>query len=168
MKVCSICHTGYSADDDFCPLDGSPMVLKDQGGRVVVSWDTKPADEVPTQYVSVPRPGPAAPDNSKWLYALLGGLAAIVVMGGAYFFITGQREQRIPESTVQGSPSPGNSSVTNTSGENRNQGTGSPAINTNTPFDITNKAQGPAMNTNRGAPLERKFRRTYFGTLDAG
>ena len=173
MKVCRVCHTEYTADDDFCPLDGSPLVSKDPGGdRVVVSWDTKPADEVPTRYVSIPRQprrAESGPVNSRWLYVLLGGLAAVVIMGGGYLFFTGQREKN-PEWTGAGGTASTRSAPVNASpGDNRNQNSGAAVTPSNANSEIPNKMSGPATNVMRaGASLERKFRRTYSGTLDTG
>lgn len=169
MKFCPVCNSEYPADDDFCPVDGSQLALKQAGdpGRVVVSWDANPPDEVPTRYVPVPpQPGQAqaAPDNSKWLYALVGGLTAIVLMGGLYIFMTGQREKPPEGNGFQSSSSAVNTPGNKNTGDNRVQTSVDIGAVTNADVTTSNK---PAPNTNTGppSPLQRKFERSYAGDL---
>ena len=76
MKKCPNCNQSFSFDNDFCLDDGTRLVADGLGLQT--------ASEIPTQFIS--RPPLATPahtqDSSKWLYLIVGLLAATVIVGG--------------------------------------------------------------------------------------
>lgn len=157
MKQCSNCKKFYQDDDDFCPEDGSPLGASGNAeNRVVVSWDERPTEPAPRPFVPPPLPHPVPQQgggNNAILYALIGALVAVVVIGGIYILNSG------PDKTTWS-----NTSSASTPGANQ-----SPAVKpANTATPLQNKIP-VATNTNSSgssAKLDRSFRGTFDGTLD--
>lgn len=76
MKKCPNCNQRFSSDNDFCLDDGTPLVADGIGFHM--------SGEMPTQFISRPPLVASAPasDSSKWLYLIVGLLAAMVIVGG--------------------------------------------------------------------------------------
>lgn len=180
MKICPKCNRTYDGDNVFCVEDGTTLIADASQSRVVVSWDDPPSgDEIPTQYVSIPQQPhvqqPAA-DGSRWLYALVGGLCAVIIVGGAYLIINGSRENKPEFARVENSLGPS----TNNSNGASNYDPGN--LGANKPFNPMNSAANlnarsgptapggntmPAINANYNpGKLERNFSRTFYGTVD--
>lgn len=166
MKQCPTCNLIYHADDVFCPNDGSVLV---QQNRVIVSLeDDQP--EILTQHVSVPRQAPAQ-SSPGWLYALLGGLVAIILMGGAYIFVILPRERAEEKAGVDTTSNPANSSVVSspiaTEPIKPAPNAVMPAYNSMKPVNIAPAANvAPAYNAASAAPqIKQRFTQTYSGTV---
>lgn len=133
MKQCSQCHQLYDEDSEFCVSDGSLLVSTSEKNqsRVVVSWDDQQlSGETPTQHVSIPQQASnlqTTPNNSNLLYAVIGGLVAVILIGGAYLFLVVSREKdneksRIEPSNISTNSNPANNSKNgNTTGGERDQ-----------------------------------------------
>ena len=136
MKHCQQCHQLYDEDSEFCVSDGSSLVSAGEKSqsRVVVSLDDQQlGGETPTQYVSIPQKAPnpqTTPNNSNLLYAVIGGLVAVILMGGAYLLLVGSRKKDIEKARVENSNVATNANPANVSnignnatGGERNPGT---------------------------------------------
>lgn len=121
MIYCPKCKRSYEDDNLFCVVDGASLVSlveKDQN-RVVVSWDDDPrGTEIPTQFMSIPQQSgipQSIPNNSNWLYSVIGGLVVIILFGGGYLVLVVSRENaaekpRAENSTVASINKPANTS----------------------------------------------------------
>lgn len=175
MKHCPLCQSVYPVDDVFCPNDGSALVEQEPQGqsRVVVSWDDKP--EIPTQYVSIPQQTPSPippPNNPGWLYALVGVLIAVIVMGMGFFVFVGSRNDdgemvnvnrsNTVTSAYNGVPYTGMQGAAN-----RMANAANAARTPANAMAMAPPANAPASNIARpGAPIERRFSSTFAGTVD--
>ena len=178
------CNQTFDDATDFCVDDGTRLVTtgNQNQSRVVVSWDDQSSiGEIPTQYVSIPQQ-PATPQttpsNPNWLYAVIGGLVAVVIMGGAYLLLVGSREKDIEKTRLENSAPTTNAAssnvvngMLNNIGANRN-GFATNSASANAPANVLANspfmpANAPAANANRGnSPVEKRFRRTFYGTVD--
>lgn len=183
MKHCPKCRQTYDDDGDFCVVDGA--LLASDEGRVFVLQDEDPTGgEIPTQFVAVPHsnvPGSRAADGQKWLYAVIGGLAAIILIGGGYLLATQVREQGTATSNNAARVSPttdlaagnvnnvgANSNARYTrigDGQRGDLGVNTP-VNSNVHSYRPPESNMPANRGRREGPLERRFTRTYSGTID--
>ncbi|GEM_PF-6434215 len=177
MKRCSQCGSFSDDDNLYCVNDGAVLIEVGAAGgeRVVVDWDDR-ADEVPTQFVAVPKSPPqdVTTDNSKFLYGLIGALFAVVVVMGFYLIYTVSRgDQSSASSPTQGTPAPSvtpdpnNIGAANFSANSVRPATNAPA-NTmaaarNTVANVPANAATTAANTS--GSLSRRFERTYSGTV---
>lgn len=178
MKHCPQCRQIYDDDGIFCVADGATL-FDGAGGRVIVSLDESPGvEEIPTQYVPVPRP-PMAPaaDSPNLLYGVIGALIAVILMGGGYLFLfeRGENSGEITQTlNIAATPDLAAGNMLNF-GANSNSNSRRPvnapqtavdAINANTPRPWAN---AKANNTNRvpsGGTLEWRFNQRFAGTLD--
>ncbi len=156
MKRCPQCNQTFDDGTDFCVDDGTRLVSPVNQGqsRVVVSWDEQSAiGEIPTQYVSIPQQF-ATPQttagNPNWLYAVLGCLVAVIVMGGAYLVFVGPQEKDIEKTRVENSPAASNV----VDGSLNNFGANRHSFATNAPSNASNTAPSSAANT---APNRASF-----------
>jgi hypothetical protein len=190
MKHCPQCQQFYEDDGEFCVSDGSLLVLvgSPSQSRVVVSWDDgPPGGEVPTQYVSIPQQPTHAPPASSsnppnWLYGLIGGLVAVILMGAVYLVFIAPHERDSEKARAENSTTPANSSVSNAMngtinnpGANQNSFLSSsttPAKNTaanaipNAARPAANAANAAANSVYSNPVAEKHFRRTFAGTVD--
>lgn len=156
MKQCPKCQNFYPDQDDFCPEDGNVLAASgDAGNRVVVSWDERPAEPAPTQFIppqqvshSIPQQGGG---NNGILYALIGALVAVVIIGGIYILNSGSsNEAKWSNSSAASTPAP-------------NQNQAAKPANAAVP---ANKNVSVANSSSSSKSLERTFRSTFDGTLD--
>ncbi len=177
MKRCPNCNLTFDDDNAFCTEDGTTLelhvVAEHAPSRFSVSL------EQPTQVVerpaqifappqAFPMPG-AAPDNSKWLYLIIGGLIAIVITMGAGFLLLRDdnkkedgvnlnRSNRANERTTESSTiSP------NANGKSLDEPIDAA---TNRPITAANIMPTDGNSKRSEALLSRNFTRTYSGTAD--
>ncbi len=121
MKQCSQCLQRYDDDSEFCISDGSSLVSPGEKSqsRVVVSWDDQQlGNETPTQFVSIPQNASnpqTSSNNTNLLYAVIGGLVAVILIGGAYLFLASFGEKDKDKARVEASNIPSDSNPANVS-----------------------------------------------------
>lgn len=173
MKHCPQCQRLYDDETVFCVEDGSSLVLQAEAdpNRFVVSLGkAESSEEIQTRYVRIPTQQPIpvrVPENQNWLYGVIGGLAAIVIMGGIYLLlmVSGEKDRanarvETPAATANATSNNVSNAPTLESGRNY-----FPAnIATNTPRPAVNVPPTNAMYQNPTS--ESRFRRMYAGTVD--
>lgn len=162
----------FDDDNAFCTEDGTTLELYFVAGqspsRFSVSLE-QPTQvvECPPQIIAPPQWSPPrehAPDNSKWLYLIIGGLIAIVItMGGGFLLLREGDNKEVANSNRADEKATNSSSVSSNLNskminEAINAPANRPATNTNVPIESNAK-----MNN---ASLARNFDRTYSGTAD--
>lgn len=182
MKRCPNCNQFFEDDNVFCFNDGTPLIpIADANpNRVVISWaDKPPVTEMPPQFV-MPAPPPAnAPrnDNSKFLYTILGALAAgVIFIGAGFFFLRPASDKNTVEASKKSSPDSASSLGSSTSNTDETPSNSSKKDEKIAPKPIFNAGSNaptnaPAMNTmpaantpSSGFRLTRNFNRTFSGT----
>lgn len=191
MKKCPSCNQLFEDDNLFCVDDGTTLVAGSDlsQSRLVVSLeDNPPSSEIPTQVVPHPAapadysrpagPPPAvSPDNSKYLYAVIGALIAVIAAMGIWFFaLRGPAEKETVKTADQSEkPKNENRSVESfASNQNSAAPVNIPAKNiekpqANTEVGDNRAANLPAEKQNPAKinfSLKRNFDQTFRGTAD--
>lgn len=178
MKYCPQCQSVFDDDNTFCVSDGTTLIMQAAAdpSRFVVSVTPHVSDEVPTQYVPIkPLPtvaAPVQPSNNGLLYAVIGCLVTIIVIGvGVLLYVAvGGKDGEAAANNSNGTPSQSNSGnnvgssdltrVRNTEPAN------APANLPVNPMPMQPAANAPAANAVKLPTLEKRFNRTYSGTMD--
>lgn len=133
MKRCPRCNQTFDDATDFCVDDGALLEPVSTGekspSRIVVSLEEQQlSGETPTQHTHTSIPQQASnpqttPNNSNLLYAVIGGLVAVILIGGAYLFLFWPREKENEKARIEPSNISTNSNQANIS-NNGNNATG--------------------------------------------
>lgn len=196
MKKCPLCNEMSGDDNLFCVNDGATLVpaFEISQSRMVISLENyPPTPELPTQFVSSPKPRKDIPkENSKFLYGVIGALVTIILlMGASFIFLRNINDQQIAaqvkpnekEIAQFGNQLEKSKSENNTANSSANQNTGQPVYNManskEKPAPKVNQNSNMSWSGNMGAnwssntnsssnyfPLTRNFNRTYRGTAD--
>ncbi|MFN0277892.1 MAG: hypothetical protein ACKVRN_04740 [Pyrinomonadaceae bacterium] len=88
MKKCPACYQIFGDENDFCLNDGTPLVVEYVSG-------SRPATELPTQFIPRRQNTVAAPGgSSNVLYLVIGILATALVGVGLYVFLARDQDKR--------------------------------------------------------------------------
>ncbi len=163
MKQCPACHSLFSPEDVFCPNDGATLIVttEQNAGRVVVTWDDDPQG-TPTQFVPTPQQVRSAATPS-WLYALTGGLAAVVLMGGAFVLYLVSRDK--PTDQIAANTASPSVSAQPSPTSNATQNVPNTAANAANALANAANAAAPQRNSPPSRPLSRQFSETYIGKV---
>lgn len=197
MKKCPLCNEMSGDDNLFCVNDGVTLVpaFEVSQSRMVISLENNPpAPELPTRFVSPPKPPTGIPkDNSKFLYSVIGALTTIILLMGIGFIflrnindgeIVAQVKPNDKETTqISNQPEKSKSENNTTNFSSTNQNAAQPVSNTanskekfapkpNQNSNMSwsgNTGANWSSNTNSSGnnfPMARNFNRTYRGTAD--
>lgn len=94
MKRCPNCNQVFSDDNVFCQQDGTTLLFVSQTSENPSLFPV--TDSAPTQVVSRPRisSSSAASDSSKWLYLIIGAIAATILALGITFYFSQNANQK--------------------------------------------------------------------------
>ena len=168
MRRCPTCNLTFTDDYVFCTDDGTTLVEHIGGeapgvSKFSVSWET------PTQVVERPQQ-PQPSDASKWLYLIIGTMAAIIAGLLVFTFILPQtKKNEIVDASSPAIETPRNGNV---AASNQNENVF--ALNQNvavnnansTPIKTPESNVNSASNVQKPAGLPRNFNRTYAGTVN--
>lgn len=190
MKKCQHCNQTFDDDTMFCHDDGNPLIKFFDGkpSRTVIPLQNNPPDfEIPTQIISRTVPPSSPPfvvsppivkDNSKWLYALIGGLIALIIaMGIGFLFLRNTGDEKETAKTSKKSEKTKKEDKEDEEAES----SPSPEIKSEKPLPIKSKMPENSMTEmnanvysgNKMSPkkddfrLSRNFNQTFSGAMGA-
>ncbi|MGB2752514.1 MAG: hypothetical protein WBC19_10695 [Pyrinomonadaceae bacterium] len=138
MRHCPKCNLPYDDTTDFCVEDGTPLgsFAADSPYSVGAPWDDRSSvGEIPTQYVSIPQPHSTPQTTSRnpnWSYVVIGVMAGVILMGGAYFLFMDPRGPDGERPRTENSAAAANSAANGVNGEINNLGANQSSVTANT------------------------------------
>jgi hypothetical protein len=104
MKQCPTCQSIYSEDDDFCPNEGSVLLIVTGGDRSA-SFQYVSAN-IPTEVMS-PIRSPVFASNGNpgnWTYLIAGALGTLIIVGAIFVIWRGNTGSSVDNFTSAGKP----------------------------------------------------------------